>query len=145
MSRLPVSQRYKRCEQRWKRYEKQRHGHQLQIAADPPPRPRRTAHYPRRPADRRAARPAVRRTTGVHLRTGDTLLLYSDGLTEARTYDRVRYDEEELRDFADTLDTSNATDTVAAVTQLLDSFGDGGEDDTALLALSVCPPGDERS
>ena len=31
MSRLPASQRYKRHQQRWKRYEKQRPGHQLQI------------------------------------------------------------------------------------------------------------------
>ncbi|WP_020499050.1 helix-turn-helix domain-containing protein [Sciscionella marina] len=31
MSRLPASQRYKRHRQRWKRYEKQRPGHQLQI------------------------------------------------------------------------------------------------------------------
>lgn len=31
MSRLPASQRYKRHHQRWKRYEKQRPGHQLQI------------------------------------------------------------------------------------------------------------------
>ncbi len=31
MSRLPASQRYKRHQQRWKRYEKQRPGHQLQV------------------------------------------------------------------------------------------------------------------
>ncbi|WP_431922034.1 helix-turn-helix domain-containing protein [Amycolatopsis tucumanensis] len=31
LSRLPASQRYKRHQQRWKRYEKQRPGHQLQI------------------------------------------------------------------------------------------------------------------
>ncbi|WP_410595604.1 helix-turn-helix domain-containing protein [Amycolatopsis sp. lyj-23] len=31
MSRIPASQRYKRHHQRWKRYEKQRPGHQLQI------------------------------------------------------------------------------------------------------------------
>jgi transposase len=31
MSRLPASQRYKRHERRWKRYEKQRPGHQLQV------------------------------------------------------------------------------------------------------------------
>ncbi|MCF6424186.1 hypothetical protein L2C96_18160 [Amycolatopsis tucumanensis] len=31
LSRLPASQRYKRHRQRWKRYEKQRPGHQLQI------------------------------------------------------------------------------------------------------------------
>ncbi|MDX8141824.1 SpoIIE family protein phosphatase [Lentzea sp. BCCO 10_0061] len=71
----------------------------------------------------------------VHLRPGDTLLLYSDGLTEARTHGRVRYDEEELRDFADTLDVSSATETVAAVSKLLAGFG--VDDDTALLALSV--------
>ncbi|MFJ5986239.1 SpoIIE family protein phosphatase [Lentzea sp. NPDC092896] len=73
----------------------------------------------------------------VHLRPGDTLLLYSDGLTEARTHGRVRYDEEYLRDFAATLGTSSATETVAAVSGLLAGFGDGVDDDTALLALSV--------
>lgn len=31
LSRLPTSQRYKRKETRWKRYEKQRPGHQLQV------------------------------------------------------------------------------------------------------------------
>ena len=31
MNRLPASQRYKRRETRWKRYEKQRPGHQLQV------------------------------------------------------------------------------------------------------------------
>ena len=73
----------------------------------------------------------------VHLRPGDTLLLYSDGLTEARTHGRVRYDEEYLRDFAAARGTSSATETVAAVSGLLAGFGDGVDDDTALLALSV--------
>ncbi|SES43235.1 PP2C family protein-serine/threonine phosphatase [Lentzea albida] len=80
----------------------------------------------------------------LRLRPGDTLLLYSDGLTEARTHGRVRYDEEDLRDWADTLDVGSATETVAAVSLLLDSFGDGVDDDTALLALSVRLLGDER-
>ena len=31
MNRLPVSQRHKRAATRWKRYEKQRPGHQLQV------------------------------------------------------------------------------------------------------------------
>jgi hypothetical protein len=31
MNRLPASQRYKRHDRRWKRYEKQRPGHQLQV------------------------------------------------------------------------------------------------------------------
>ncbi|WP_394619973.1 PP2C family protein-serine/threonine phosphatase [Lentzea sp. JNUCC 0626] len=73
----------------------------------------------------------------VRLGPGDTLLLYTDGLTEARVRGRVRYEEEDLRDFADTLDTTSATETVAAVSRLLASFGDGVDDDTALLALSV--------
>lgn len=79
----------------------------------------------------------------VHLRPGDTLLLYSDGLTEARTHGRVRYDEEELRDFADALDVSSATETVAAVSKLLAGFG--VDDDTALLALSVNLDEESRS
>jgi sigma-B regulation protein RsbU (phosphoserine phosphatase) len=81
----------------------------------------------------------------VHLRPGDTLLLYSDGLTEARTHGRVRYDEEYLRDFAAALGTSSATETVAAVSQLLAGFGDGVDDDTALLALSVRPHEEDPS
>ncbi|WP_394620004.1 PP2C family protein-serine/threonine phosphatase [Lentzea sp. JNUCC 0626] len=81
----------------------------------------------------------------VRLLPGDTLLLYSDGLTEARVHGQGRYSEEELRDFADTLDTSTATDTVAAMTRLLTSFGDGVDDDTALLALSVHLVGDGPS
>lgn len=79
----------------------------------------------------------------MHLRPGDTLLLYSDGLTEARTHGRVRYDEEELRDFADALDVSSATETVAAVSKLLAGFG--VDDDTALLALSVNLDEESRS
>ncbi len=73
----------------------------------------------------------------LRLHPGDTLLLYSDGLTEACVRDRTRYSEEELRDFGAALGPTTATGVVAAVVDLLARFADGVEDDTALLALSV--------
>jgi sigma-B regulation protein RsbU (phosphoserine phosphatase) len=69
---------------------------------------------------------------------GDTLLLYTDGLTEARigaAGSRTRYDEDDLLAFARTLAPASATATVDAVTALLAGFGDGLDDDTALLAI----------
>lgn len=79
----------------------------------------------------------------LRLRPGDTLLLYSDGLTEARVRDRVRYSEEELRDFGAALGPTNASGLVTALIELLTRFADGVEDDTALLALSI-PAAQER-
>nr|WP_169332414.1 SpoIIE family protein phosphatase [Nocardia brevicatena] len=72
------------------------------------------------------------------LNPGDTLLLYTDGLTEARTADGF-YGESALLDFGRALAPASATDTIAAVTELLDSFGAGVTDDTALLALHLLP------
>ncbi len=80
----------------------------------------------------------------VRMTTGDTLLLYSDGLTEARTGGRVRHSEEALLEFLTPLGPSTATDTVAAVTDLLAGFGDGVDDDTALLGLSILAAGGEQ-
>uniref|UniRef100_UPI00098AE297 PP2C family protein-serine/threonine phosphatase n=1 Tax=Streptomyces sp. JHA26 TaxID=1917143 RepID=UPI00098AE297 len=70
---------------------------------------------------------------------GDTLLLYTDGLTEART-DPGRttlYGEERLRDFAARQASTAPGDVIAAVAALLEKLGDGVDDDTALLALGV--------
>ncbi|MEA5365368.1 SpoIIE family protein phosphatase [Amycolatopsis sp., V23-08] len=77
---------------------------------------------------------------GLRLTPGDTLLLYSDGLTEARTASgRARYSEEDLQEFLTTSAPTTAPAVTAALKALLTSFGDGVEDDTALLALSIPP------
>ncbi|MER7661498.1 SpoIIE family protein phosphatase [Streptomyces sp. NPDC096193] len=73
---------------------------------------------------------------------GDTLLLYTDGLTEARTgEDRGSlYGDEALLAFAADQAGKPASALVHALTGLLSSFGDGVDDDTALLALGVPAP-----
>ncbi|MDT4985961.1 MAG: phosphoserine phosphatase RsbU/P [Micromonosporaceae bacterium] len=80
-------------------------------------------------------------TTTLHLSPGDTLLLYTDGLTDARIdTSRNRYGSEALRRFATNLAPTDADAAIAAITDLLESFGDGLDDDAAVLALSVCDP-----
>jgi phosphoserine phosphatase RsbU/P len=77
-------------------------------------------------------------TTTLDLRPGDTMLLYTDGLTEARTGPPGRrYGDEALRAFAANLTTASAVSAITAIAALLDSFGDGLDDDAAILALSV--------
>lgn len=77
-------------------------------------------------------------TTTVRLTEGDTLLLYTDGLTEARTGTASgRYDENALQDFAVELAPTTAPAMITAITALLATFGAGLEDDVAALALSV--------
>jgi sigma-B regulation protein RsbU (phosphoserine phosphatase) len=72
----------------------------------------------------------------IRLRPGDCLLLYTDGLTEART-STGRYGDEALQAFISKISPATATQTVAALTTLLGSFSQGLEDDTAILALSI--------
>ncbi|WP_081236562.1 PP2C family protein-serine/threonine phosphatase [Streptomyces viridosporus] len=72
------------------------------------------------------------------LHPGDTLLLYTDGLTEARTGDnRELYGDEALESFAAGLAPARPRRVVEALTGLLHGFGDGLDDDTALLALGL--------
>lgn len=80
-------------------------------------------------------------TAGTVLEPGDTLVLYTDGLTEARTASGPRYSQDDLHDFAQLLAPAGAQATIDALADLLDSFGDGLEDDTALLALGNPAPG----
>ncbi len=83
-------------------------------------------------------------TTSLELAPGDTLVLYSDGLTEARIdHDRNRYEEQRLLQFASALAPSHPADAVTAIEALLAGFGDGVDDDVAVLAIgSVATPAD---
>ncbi|URN14667.1 MULTISPECIES: PP2C family protein-serine/threonine phosphatase [Streptomyces] len=73
---------------------------------------------------------------------GDTLLLYTDGLTEARTGPTREslYGDEALHAFAVDHAPCTPREVVDALVGLLDGFGDGLDDDTALLALGVPAP-----
>lgn len=78
-------------------------------------------------------------TVEVQLLPGDSLLFYTDGLTEARTGGRERFSEEQLRHHIAALGPVDASTLIADLTDLLTAFGDGVDDDTALLALSIPP------
>jgi phosphoserine phosphatase RsbU/P len=75
----------------------------------------------------------------IVLKAGDTLVLYTDGLTEARTgVGAQRYDDHgEMLRFAAQNAPTDAGKIVAAIQNLLEELGTGVEDDTAVLALSV--------
>ncbi|MDX2565259.1 SpoIIE family protein phosphatase [Streptomyces sp. TX20-6-3] len=69
---------------------------------------------------------------------GDTLLLYTDGLTEARIgAGRELYGEDALRAFAAAQTPAGPQALITALSGVLASFGDGLDDDTALLAIGV--------
>ncbi|MEV5428033.1 SpoIIE family protein phosphatase [Streptomyces sp. NPDC052701] len=78
-------------------------------------------------------------TAQATLAPGDTLLLYTDGLTEARTGPGRGdlYGEDALYAFATDRAPAPPRQVITALTGLLESFGDGLDDDTALLALGV--------
>ncbi|MGW4568427.1 PP2C family protein-serine/threonine phosphatase [Streptomyces sp. NPDC004561] len=81
-------------------------------------------------------------TAATTLAIGDTLLLYTDGITEARTgKDRATlFGDEALRAFAADHAGTPPYAVIQALTGLLNSFGDGLDDDTALLALGASAP-----
>ena len=81
--------------------------------------------------------------TTTDLAPGDTVLLYTDGLTEARTDPDPdgRYEEERLLALAAGLGPVSASAAITAVTRLLAELGDGVEDDVALLALRAAVGG----
>lgn len=76
----------------------------------------------------------------LHLSPGDTLVLYTDGLTEARVDGTGRFDDEHaLLRFAAEHAPAAAAEFVTLTRRLLASFGQGLEDDAAVLALGVPP------
>ncbi|MEV5351157.1 SpoIIE family protein phosphatase [Streptomyces achromogenes] len=77
-------------------------------------------------------------TITFRLGRGDTLLLHTDGLTEAHTAIRgERYGDEALLDFVRALAPITAQGTITAVRDLLGTLGTGVDDDTAVLAVHV--------
>ncbi|MFJ6237881.1 PP2C family protein-serine/threonine phosphatase [Streptomyces griseus] len=77
----------------------------------------------------------------TRLLPGDTLLLYTDGLTEARTGPgREIYGEDALHAFTTGQPPAGPQSLITALSGLLASFGDGLDDDTALLALGIPAP-----
>ena len=80
-------------------------------------------------------------STHIGLTVGDTLVLYTDGLTEARTgAGAERYDEDTLIEFASAHAPASPAAIVYAIRSLLDGLGAGVEDDVAILALGVPQP-----
>ncbi|WP_329287676.1 PP2C family protein-serine/threonine phosphatase [Streptomyces sp. NBC_00691] len=74
----------------------------------------------------------------TRLSSGDTMLLYTDGLTEARTGPkRELYGEDALRASVVGRPPAGPQALISALTELIAGFGDGLDDDTALLALGV--------
>jgi sigma-B regulation protein RsbU (phosphoserine phosphatase) len=78
-------------------------------------------------------------STRIRLAGGDTLVLYTDGLTEARTgAGTERFDDNgALLEFAAAQAPATPAAIVEAIRWLLDGFGTGLQDDAAVLALGV--------
>ncbi|MER7707699.1 SpoIIE family protein phosphatase [Kitasatospora sp. NPDC097605] len=78
-------------------------------------------------------------TARTVLGPGDCLLLYTDGLTEARTGPTREslFGDDALLAFAADHAPAGPREIIEALTVLLKGFGDGLDDDTALLALGV--------
>jgi phosphoserine phosphatase RsbU/P len=81
--------------------------------------------------------------TTVTVRPGDTLVLYTDGIAEARVAAgddlETRYGVDRVLHFATGLAPAGAVAVIDAFVGLLDSFGAGLEDDSAIMAIGVPP------
>lgn len=75
------------------------------------------------------------------LAPGESLLLYTDGLSEARGPDGLMLGHDGLAAFLETLPTgAGATGTITALRELLARMGDKAHDDTALLVMTAAHP-----
>ena len=87
-------------------------------------------------------------TGTIRLDPGDTLLLFTDGLTEARTPDgdgTRRYGDDALSTLAAKLAPTTADAAITAIIAVLSRLGTCVEDDTAVLALGVRTKGADPS
>ncbi|MET9257657.1 PP2C family protein-serine/threonine phosphatase [Streptomyces sp. NPDC003717] len=75
--------------------------------------------------------------TTTRLAPGDSLLLYTDGLTEARLPGGAMLGEDGLTRHLSAAGVHSAEELLGSVETLLHHLGEGVGDDTALLALSV--------
>ena len=90
-----------------------------------------------RPDARRVARQPLARRTASSSSPGDVLVLYTDGVTDARGDDE-RFGDERL--LAALRGATDAAGAVAAIDRALNAFQRGAQaDDTAILALDLPP------
>ncbi|RGA06582.1 GAF domain-containing protein [Microbispora triticiradicis] len=75
----------------------------------------------------------------ARLNAGDALLLYTDGLTEARTETGSMLDEDGLTAYLAAAGPTSADALLDTVHDLITDLGEGVSDDAAVLALSVPP------
>lgn len=81
------------------------------------------------------------RTHHVDLKAGESLVLVTDGITEARAEDGSQFDDEGLDTALGRLDHPGARNVLDALITALTAFSDGhvGEDDQAALVLTARP------
>ncbi|MCE6998325.1 SpoIIE family protein phosphatase [Saccharothrix sp. S26] len=80
--------------------------------------------------------PGARFTAATtRLRPGDVLVLYTDGLTEARRADGTMLEEEGLAEAAVAMTGENADGVVGSLVRLLTDWSRSPSDDTAILAI----------
>lgn len=77
------------------------------------------------------------KTHTCQLKLNDTLLLYTDGVTEAMNLQRELFGEERLEEFLKKNKTSSLSDLINNLVNAIEAFSDGAEqtDDITLLAI----------
>jgi sigma-B regulation protein RsbU (phosphoserine phosphatase) len=83
----------------------------------------------------------VYRKKEIILNPGDTLFLYTDGITEAENTLGEFYGKERLHDFLDSHHSLSLAELLPALSAGLETFSSGAEqsDDITMLALRLCP------
>ena len=76
----------------------------------------------------------------IELKKGDTLFMYTDGVTEAMTENKVMFGEQRLLKAVNKNKNNNVKQLIQSVKEQIDDFTDGAEqaDDVTLMALKIC-------